>query len=97
MENSVGLDKLIDERVKQILPKYLKGNAFTTPKVTDTPTEALQVVNRQYVTLNGSVAGRPNSSIAVIGQTYLATDTRIPMTFHPAGWVNGVGSIVAGL
>jgi hypothetical protein len=95
--NSIGLDKMIDDRVKAILPVYLKQQTFTNRKVTDTPTDALEVVNRRFVTLNGAVANRPNSSVATVGQGYFATDTNIPMTFSATGWRNGVGSIVAGL
>lgn len=93
--NSIGLDKMIDDRVKAILPIYLQQQAFTQRKLTDTPTDSLQVVNRKFVTLNGTVATRPTSSVAVIGQTYFATDTNIPMTYSATGWRNGVGSIVA--
>jgi hypothetical protein len=93
--NAVGLDKLIDDRIKAVLPIYLSGNAFTQRKVTDTPNDSLEVVNRKFVTLNGAVADRPTSSVAVIGQTYFATDTNIPMTYSSTGWRNGVGSIVA--
>lgn len=85
----------IDERIKRLVPELLKGSAFTDRKVTDTPTDNLSVVNRRYVTNNGTVASRPVSSVAVIGQPYLATDTGIPMTKVAGGWVNGVGSIVA--
>ncbi len=88
---------LTKEDVIIIVKEYLQSNAFTARKLTDTPTDSLQVVNRKYVTLNGVVASRPNSSIATIGQPYLATDTGIPMTFTATGWRNGVGSIVAGL
>lgn len=93
--NAIGLDKMIDDRIKAILPQYLQQQAFTQRKVTDTPTDALEVVNRQFVTLNGIVANRPTSSVAVVGQSYFATDTNIPMTYSTTGWRNGVGSIVA--
>lgn len=89
--NEEQIKKLIDERIKL----YLKGNAFTDRKITDTPTDNLSVVNRRYVTLNGVVANRPVSSVATIGQSYYATDTGIPMTYTVEGWRNGVGSIVA--
>ena len=85
----------IDERLKEILPLYLKGNAFIDRKVTDTPTEAYAVVPRKFVTANGLASARPNSSVASIGQPYYATDTFIPMTYSLEGWRNGVGSIVA--
>lgn len=91
----IPLEKMIDERIKQLLPQYLKSTAFTDRKLTDTPTDGLSVVPRKFVTKNGLVANRPRSSVAVIGQPYLATDTFIPMTYSVGGWRNGVGSIVA--
>ncbi len=93
--NSIGLDKIIDDRIKAVLPIYLSGAAFTQRKTTDTPTDSLEVVNRRFVTANGSVAGKPTSSVAVYGQFYLNSDTNIPMWYTPQGWRNGVGSIVA--
>lgn len=89
------LEKLIDDRIRKLVPEIAKGSAFTDRKLTDTPTDNLQVVNRGYVTKNGIVANRPVSSVATIGQPYLATDTGIPMTKVAGGWANGVGSIVA--
>ena len=89
------LEKTIDERVKTLVPQILKSTAFTDKKVTDTPTDALSVVNRRFATLNGAVTSRPVSSVATIGQFFLATDTNIPMWYTSAGWRNGVGSIVA--
>lgn len=81
--------------VRQIIELYAKTTGFTQRKITDTPTDNLAVVNRKYVTLNGTVANRPTSSVATIGQPYFATDTGIPMTFSATGWRNGVGSVVA--
>ncbi len=83
------------EDVLKIIKDYMKSQAFTDRKLTDTPTDNLQVVNRRYVTNNGLVANRPVSSVATIGQPYFATDTFIPMTYSAAGWRNGSGSIVA--
>ena len=89
------LNKQIDERVQKVVANYLKTSAFTDRKLTDTPTDSLQVVNRRYVTLNGTVGSRPASSVATVGQPYYATDTGIPMTYSSQGWRNGSGSIVA--
>lgn len=89
------LKNLIDERIKKIVPEMLKGSAFTQRKLTDMPNDALEVVPRKYVTNNGTLANRPISSVATIGQPYLATDTNIPMTYTTSGWVDGVGSVVA--
>lgn len=83
------------KEVIAIVANYLKTSAFTARKLADTPTDALAVVNRKYVNMNGTVANRPNSSVATIGQTYFATDTNIPMTWSGSNWRNGVGSIVA--
>ena len=85
----------IDLRIRKLVPEILKGSAFTDRKLTDTPTDKNQVVPRGYVTKNGTVANRPKSSVATIGQPYFATDTFIPMTYSTQGWRDGVGSIVA--
>ncbi|OHE77468.1 MAG: hypothetical protein A3F67_10995 [Verrucomicrobia bacterium RIFCSPHIGHO2_12_FULL_41_10] len=89
------LTKKIKEIVRKEIPDILRGSAFTARKVTDTPTDSFSVINRKYVTNNGSVASRPISSVAVLGQFFLATDTNTPMWYSPAGWRNGIGSIVA--
>lgn len=86
------LTRLIDERLKAVIPQYV---GFVAHKTTDTPGDAYNPVNRHYVTANGSVAGRPVSSVAVVGQFYLSTDIGIPMWYTTGGWRNGVGSIVA--
>ncbi len=89
------INKIIDDRAKKIVEDYLKSTGFTSRKLTDTPTDNLSVVNRRYVNLNGTVANRPVSSVATIGQRYFATDTGIPMTYSIQGWRSGTGSIVA--
>lgn len=93
--NQLEMSKLIKKEVETLLPKYMANQAFTAHKITDTPTDAYNVVPRQFVTANGSVAGRPLSSVASVGQPYFASDTGIPMTYSVEGWRNGVGSIVA--
>lgn len=89
------LDKKIKELIRKEVPEILKGSAFTDRKLTDTPTDANSVVPRKYVTMNGTVANRPNSSVATVGQFYLSTDTNIPSWYTAGGWRNGVGSIIA--
>lgn len=89
------LEDIIDARIKDVLPRYLSSTAFTKSKITDTPTDALEVTNRKYVNLSGTAASRPTSSVATVGQKYFATDTNQQMTFNTTGWYNGVGSIVA--
>lgn len=96
VEETDKLDRKIDERSMQTIKKFMQAEGFTSRKITDTPTEAFSLVNRKFVTANGVVASRPKSSVAVVGQTYFATDTGIPMTYSAGGWRNGVGSVVAG-
>lgn len=82
------LNKKIDERIKT----YLQGNAFTDRKLTDTPTDALQVVNRRYVTLNGTSSQRPTSS--VVGQFFLDTTIGQPIWWDGTGFIDGDGNYV---
>ena len=88
-------NKIDKKQVQSIIKDYMQKDGFSDRKLTDTPTDALSVVNRKYVNLNGAVADRPKSSVASVGQSYYATDTNIPMTYSAGGWRNGVGSIVA--
>jgi len=88
------LTKKIKDIVRKEVPEILKGSAFTDRKLTDTPTDDLSVVPRKYVTMNGSVAGRPINSVT--SQFYFNTDTNTPMWRGTTGrFYNGVGSIVA--
>ena len=89
------INKLIDKRAFDVVKKFSESTGFTVSKITDTPTDALHVVNKKFVTANGSVASRISSSVATVGRFYLDTNTNIPMWKVTAGWVNGVGSIVA--
>lgn len=98
-ENNMEEDKLkkqIDERVKVLISEYMKSSAFTDRKLTDTPTDANEVVNRRYVTLNGVTANRPRSS--VIGQSYLdmtlAAGNGKPIYWNGTGWIDATGAYV---
>lgn len=94
------LQKTIDERALEITKKYLSEGGFTGRKVTDTPIDALSVVNRRYTNLSGTLSSRPTSSVATMGQSYFATDinsgTPIRYNGNSSVWTNGVGSVVAG-
>lgn len=79
-------------RVVGIVKDYLRSTAFGDRKVTDFPTDALQVVNRKYVTLNGTTGARPTSS--VIGQSYFDTTLGYPVWYGPSGWVDASGNPV---
>jgi len=86
-------DVKFKEAVVKVVKVYLQQNAFTIRKLTDTPTDDLQVTPRKYVNLNGSIASAPVSSI--IGQQYFASDLGYPV-FKNSNyrWVNSVGSVV---
>ena len=85
------VNKMIDERIK----KQLQSNLFSSRKLTDTPTDDLMLVNRRYTNLNGTIATRPASVAAIVGQSYYATDIAMPVVYDGTNWRNGVGSIVA--
>jgi hypothetical protein len=87
------INKLIEDKIKQIVPEMLRVQDFTARKLTDTPTDDLAVTNRRYVNLYGSTIGRPSNS--VIGQQYFDTTAGMPVFKRNDGkWVNGVGSVV---
>lgn len=78
--------------VEKIVLDILQGRGFTERKITDTPNDNLQVVNRKYVTLNGVSSLRPNSP--VIGQFYFDTDLGYPIWYNGANWVKYDGTTV---
>ena len=89
-EQKKEIDGMIQEAIKSS-----ESTSYKDKRTVDTPTDSYSIVNRRYVTLNGNVADRPRSSVATVGQSYLAIDTFIPMTFDGNDWRNGSGSIVA--
>ena len=88
-------EKDIQELVLETVQRYNKSRGFSERRVTDTPTDAFAVVNRRFVTLNGTLTARPVSSVATVGQRYFDTTNNIPIWYTTAGWRNSVGSIVA--
>jgi len=65
-------------------------------RVGDTPNDALQLTPKKYVNAFGSVAGRPASVAASVGQQFFATDLGYPIFFGTNNaWVNSAGSIIA--
>lgn len=89
-------EKRIEDKIKKVVPVLLQSSAFTQRKLTDTPSDALQVVSRRYVTLNGLSAGRPTNS--VIGQFYLDTTLASgrgkPIWWNGSGWIDATGTYV---
>lgn len=82
----------IKNEVIKIIQDYLKSKAFTDVQITDTPTEAFQIVNRKFVTLNGSTANRPRGS--VLGQSYFDTSLGKPVWWNGTGFVDATGIYV---
>lgn len=85
-------NKTVDERIKKIVPMYLQQAAFMARKLTDTPTDGYQVVNRQYVTMNGTSANRPTSSI--VGQFYYDTTIGKPIWWNGSTFKDAAGNTV---
>lgn len=85
------LNKLIDERALKIVRDYMQSSGFSNKKIADMPTDSLQVVNRKYLTLNGTTTQRPASS--VVGQRYLDTTIGRPIYWSGSAWIDGAGSI----
>lgn len=83
----------LKQLITQVVQDYLKSSAFSDKKVTDTPTDALSVVNRKYVTLNGST--RPPSPVA--GQFFFDTTLGAngkPIWYTGSNWVDATSTIV---
>lgn len=80
------------QKVMQIIQQYSKGGGFTDRKLADTPTDALSVVNRKFVTQNGKTAARPVSSIT--GLQYYDTDLQKPVYWSGTTWKDSQGTVV---
>ena len=84
-------NKIEKKQIWDIVREYMRSQAFTDRKLTDNPTDALSLVNRKYVTLNGATANRPVSS--VMGQRYFDTTIGRPVYWSGSTWVDGAGSV----
>ena len=85
-EQKLEIQKMIDLATRGTFSK----------RIGDTPSDALQLTPKKYVNLYGSVAGRPGSIAAGVGQQFFATDLGYPIYFGTnSAWVNSVGSVVA--
>lgn len=81
-----------DERTLKVVREYLKSSAFTDRKLTDTPTDALAMVNRKFVTGSGTTTQRPPSPVQ--GQYYFDTTVGKPIWRNGSNWVDATGSTV---
>jgi hypothetical protein len=84
-------NKITKEKVIEWVQEYMKSNAFVDRKLTDIPTDALQVVNRKYVTRNSTTALRPTSS--VLGESYFDTTTKRTVTWNGTNYQNPDGTV----
>ena len=84
--------QIVKEESLKIVRDYMKSSAFIDRKLTDTPTDSLSVVNRQFVTLNGVTGSRPASSI--LGQYYFDTTINRPIWWTGSAWIRADGTAV---
>lgn len=86
---------LVESDILQIIRDYNKTGGFTDRLIKDTPTDALAVVNRKYVTANGVTGSRPPNP--VVGQFYLDTSLGAhgkPIWWTTAGWIDATSTLV---
>lgn len=76
--------------IKETIRTEASSGMFTQRKLTDTPTDNLQVVNRKYVNLYGTT--RPATS--VIGQRFFDSSVMTLIVWDGSNWRNGVGSVI---
>lgn len=69
------LNKAIDERIAKVVPVYLQSSAFVDRKLTDTPTDALQVTPKKYVDAQVSSVATTYPITVVKGGTGQTTAT----------------------
>lgn len=82
------INNLVDSKIS-------KATAFSTKKLGDTPTDNLQLTPRKYINLNGNIAARPASILAMVGQQYYATDLNKPIFYDGTKWRDATSSVIA--
>lgn len=91
LQSSVG-----DDHIVEVVRNYLKGAAFSDRKVTDTPTDALQVVPKKYV---DSVVGGLLPSAGTAGNVLTSNGSVFLSSSHSSiygrMYLNGVQSVVS--
>jgi len=81
----------LSEEIKKAIREYNKTGAFTDRKLTDTPTDDLSVVNRKFVTMNGTTL--PSSPVT--GQMFFSSVISQPTWYNGTDWVDATASIIA--
>src|SRR3990167_10933837 len=85
------LRQTVRDVAREFIKSELKSGLFSERKLTDTPTDALQVVNRKYVTMSGATSARPTASVT--GQRYFDTTSGRPVYWSGSTWVDAAGSV----
>ena len=85
-------DREFKEKVIKIIQEYNQSSAYTAEKLTDTPTDGLQVVPRKYVTRNSTTALRPTTS--VLGESYFDTTAGKPAWWNGTNYQDAAGNVV---
>lgn len=91
LKDAIVRNRNLEDKIRDEIRDYFQSSGYLSRKLTSVPTDALEIVNRKYVTLNGTVANRPKSS--VIGQRYFETSIGRPIYWNGSAWVDGAGSI----
>lgn len=89
---------MIDKEIKREVEKMIElaSRRSYSKRVGDTPSDSLQLTPKKYVNAYGSIAGRPASLVASVGQQYFDTTGNRPIFFTPnTNWVDATGSVVA--
>jgi len=86
------IEALTRDDVIGIIKAYNNSQAFTDDKLTDTPTDALQVVPRKYITRNSTTALRPTTS--VLGESYFDTTVNKPVWWNGTNYQDAAGNVV---
>lgn len=86
--------ELDQAKIEKIIATYLESSGFTQRKLTDSPSDNLQSVNRKYVNFYCSISTLPQTS--VIGQQVFLPELGYPVYRNTSGkWVTGTGSVIA--
>lgn len=82
------IKKLVDARIKEIVPV-----AFIRRKLTDTPTDDLQMTPRKYITRYSTTALRPRTS--VMGEFYFDTTVGKPVWWNGTAYADAAGNVIS--
>ena len=85
-------DDKLNEKILAVVKQYMQSSAFVDRKVTDSPTDALQVIPRKYATRSFTTALRPTTSI--LGESYFDTTVRKPAWWNGTNYQDAAGNVI---